>query len=174
MVEATVQFSGTILTLPEKEQEQVLRDSYDWLKNEFGEENIVSAVIHKDETTMHLHFDFVPMKDGRLIAKEVICRSILFKQQADFLKYQQDKHPEAYFERGGGDFKGLRQKDYEKVQAILKANEDEMKQYKKDLDDRSDKLDIREKKLNQKAKKLSEKESELKQREAALNATQGK
>jgi len=152
MVEATVQFSGTILTLPEKEQEQVLRDSYDWLKNEFGEENIVSAVIHKDETTMHLHFDFVPMKDGRLIAKEVICRGTLFKQQADFLKYQQDKHPDAYFERNGGDFKGLRQKDYEKVQAILKANEDEMKQYKKDLDDRSDKLDVREKKLNQKAK----------------------
>ena len=38
-----------------------------------GRENIVSAVVHMDEKTPHLHLTFVPLtKDNRLCAKEII------------------------------------------------------------------------------------------------------
>lgn len=45
----------------------------EWLKNKYGEENLVSAVLHMDETTPHIHAHVVPITaDGRLSAKEFI------------------------------------------------------------------------------------------------------
>ena len=50
----------------------MLKSTYELLKTQFGEENIVSATIHVDETNPHLHFDFVPVHDGCLSAKKNI------------------------------------------------------------------------------------------------------
>ena len=45
----------------------------DFLKDELGEDRIVSAVVHMDEKTPHMHLSFVPItKDGRLSAKDII------------------------------------------------------------------------------------------------------
>ncbi|KAA6339449.1 Plasmid recombination enzyme [termite gut metagenome] len=46
-------------------------DSVDWLKQTFGAENLVSAVLHRDETTPHIHATVVPIVTGeRRKAKE--------------------------------------------------------------------------------------------------------
>lgn len=45
----------------------------DFIKEEFGEDNVMYATVHLDEKTPHMHFGFVPLtEDGRLSAKEVI------------------------------------------------------------------------------------------------------
>lgn len=45
----------------------------DWLKEKYGEANLVSAVLHLDETTPHIHAHVVPITDdGRLSAKDLI------------------------------------------------------------------------------------------------------
>ena len=45
-------------------------DCVNFVKKRYGEENIISAVVHKDETTPHLHINFVPITpDNRLSAK---------------------------------------------------------------------------------------------------------
>lgn len=41
----------------------------DWLAEEFGAENIVSVVLHADESTPHVQAVVVPIKDGKLNAK---------------------------------------------------------------------------------------------------------
>lgn len=47
------------------------RDTIDYLKREFGEKNIVSAVLHMDEKTPHIHASLVPIVEGaRRKAKE--------------------------------------------------------------------------------------------------------
>ena len=63
-------------------------------------ENIVSAVVHMDEKTPHLHLTFVPLtKDNRLCAKEIIGnRANLTKWQDDFHAYMVEKYPD--LERG--------------------------------------------------------------------------
>ena len=63
-------------------------------------ENIVSAVVHMDEKTPHLHLTFVPLtKDNRLCAKEIIGnRANLTKWQDDFHAYMVVKYPD--LERG--------------------------------------------------------------------------
>ncbi len=40
------------------------RDNLDWLKKTYGAENIVSAVLHLDETTPHIHATMIPIVIG--------------------------------------------------------------------------------------------------------------
>lgn len=41
------------------------RDNLDYFKREFGEKNIVSAVLHMDEKTPHIHIALVPLVTGK-------------------------------------------------------------------------------------------------------------
>ena len=68
----------------------------DFLIDRVGRENIVSAVVHMDEKTPHLHLTFVPLtKDNRLCAKEIIGnRANLTKWQDDFHAYMMEKYPD--------------------------------------------------------------------------------
>ena len=51
---------------PEK-QRKFFQDSYDFLVKRYGAENVISATVHLDEATPHMHFNFVPVTDdGRL------------------------------------------------------------------------------------------------------------
>ncbi|MBU7211171.1 MobV family relaxase, partial [Staphylococcus aureus] len=57
--------------LTPREERQFFKDSLEFLKEEYGEENMVYATVHVDEKTPHMHFGFVPLTDdGRLSAKE--------------------------------------------------------------------------------------------------------
>ena len=48
------------------------KDIYDFCSREFGEENIVSFIVHLDELNPHVHAVIVPItKDGRLSAKDM-------------------------------------------------------------------------------------------------------
>ena len=56
-----------------KEIQAFFQRAADFLIGRVGRENIVSAVVHMDEKTPHLHLTFVPLtKDNRLCAKEII------------------------------------------------------------------------------------------------------
>ena len=72
----------------------------EFLADRVGRENIISAVVHMDEKTPHLHLTFVPLtKDNRLCAKEIIGnRANLTKWQDDFHAYMVVKYPD--LERG--------------------------------------------------------------------------
>lgn len=49
------------------------KQAYEWLSKKYGEQNVISATVHMDEKTPHMHFAFVPLtEDGRLSAKDVI------------------------------------------------------------------------------------------------------
>ena len=65
-----------------------------------GHENVVSAVVHMDERTPHMHLVFVPLtQDNRLSAKEILGnRASLSKWQDDFHAHMAVKYPE--LERG--------------------------------------------------------------------------
>lgn len=54
------------------EIEQWAKDIYDFVARKFGEENIISFVVHLDETTAHAHCDIVPVNEqGRISYKDV-------------------------------------------------------------------------------------------------------
>ena len=74
--------------------------AFDFLKERVGEENIISAVVHMDEKTPHLHLCFVPLaKDKRLSAKEILGnKKSMIRWQDDFYAYMAERWPE--LERG--------------------------------------------------------------------------
>lgn len=41
------------------------KDNLDWLKDTFGKENLVSAVLHLDESTPHIHATVIPIVTGK-------------------------------------------------------------------------------------------------------------
>ncbi len=62
----------------------------DHFSEKIGKENIVSAVIHMDETTPHLHLDFVPItKNHKLSSKEIMTRTFLTGLHDDLPKILQ-------------------------------------------------------------------------------------
>lgn len=66
---------------------------YKFLSIRYGEQNVVSAFVHRDETTPHIHFAFLPItvdkKRGgeKLSAKEVITRQDLKTFHGDLERY---------------------------------------------------------------------------------------
>ena len=70
--------------LDEDEQNHFFRDCTNFFIGRYGRRNIISAVVHNDETTPHLHLNLIPVKDGRLCAKDLLNRNELSKLQTDF------------------------------------------------------------------------------------------
>lgn len=71
-----------VVTQPEGEQDErgFFESVYRHMAEEYGEENVIAAWVHKDEPNArpHMHFDFVPItEDGRLSAKEIVNRNHL-------------------------------------------------------------------------------------------------
>lgn len=103
----SVKFVDTLVTVSpgfakahESEMPEYFNRAYDFLKERVGEENIISAVVHMDEKTPHLHLCFVPLtKDKRLSAKEILGnKKSMIRWQDDFYACMAERWPE--LERG--------------------------------------------------------------------------
>ena len=66
------------------QQRRFFEDATDYFAEKYGEENIISAVVHMDETTPHMHLNLVPVVDRRLCAKELFTPKTLRELQSDF------------------------------------------------------------------------------------------
>jgi hypothetical protein len=60
-------------------------DNIDWLKQTFGDKNLVSAVLHMDEKTPHIHATVVPIVTGE--------RRKAKREQSDAKKKYRKKNP---------------------------------------------------------------------------------
>ena len=83
-----------IRSKPPEEQREYFEHAVRFFENHFGKENIISAVVHMDEATPHMHLCFVPLtRDGRLSSKELIGGPKgLTKLQDQFYVYMQNKY----------------------------------------------------------------------------------
>ena len=82
------------------EVKEFFEHAQEFLKTKQSEETIVSAVVHVDEETPHMHLCFVPITaDGRLSAKEIVGnKKKLTQWQDEYWKHMVRKYPD--FERG--------------------------------------------------------------------------
>ena len=74
MVETILTASPEFMNdLPAEEQQKFFRLAAEFFEKEIGKENIISAIVHMDEKTPHMHLCFVPLTpDGHLSAKKII------------------------------------------------------------------------------------------------------
>lgn len=126
---------GFFDTLSLAEQRRFFEEAYNFLKECYGEKNIVSAVVHMDETTPHMHLTAVPLTtDGKLSAKTIIDRKFLRHIQKAIPELLQSKGFD--IERGlEGSSKGHTDTDQYKKDQLkrLKAENRELKRQNEEL-----------------------------------------
>lgn len=135
--------------LTEDKQKEFFKSSLDYLKNKIGEEFVISANVHLDETTPHMHVGFVPIIENSLSAKKLIDRK--------FLREVQDQLP-AYLKNLGFDI----QRGIENS----KRKHKDTKEFKKELDRE---LENKYKDINAIENYKNELEGKIEQLEARLN-----
>ena len=83
-----------------KEVKEFFEYTLDFIQSKQSPETIISAVVHVDEKTPHMHLCFVPLTpDGRLSAKDIVGnKKKLTQWQDEFWKHMVKKYPD--FERG--------------------------------------------------------------------------
>ena len=106
---SVVDFSN-IITVPKEQYEEwglerskdYLKEVYNYFCEEFGKENVVSAKVHLDETTPHMHLHFVPVnqENGKLQARALMTPARINKIHTEAPKYLQQKGFDV--ERGKG------------------------------------------------------------------------
>lgn len=86
--------------LPAGEQKELFQSVTNFMKRRVGEQNILSAIVHMDETSPHMHLCFCPItKDGRLCAKDILGNAKdLARWQDDIFEHLHERWPE--LERG--------------------------------------------------------------------------
>ena len=69
--------------MPLDKQEEFFEDCVKFFADKYGAENIISAVVHMDETTPHLHLNLVPITGGKLCSKDLFSPKKLSMLQSE-------------------------------------------------------------------------------------------
>lgn len=83
--------------LPADKEERFFQESYNFLEKKYGEENVVSSYVHKDEITPHMHFCFMPIvydqkkQREKVSAKECVTRTDLQHFHTELEEYLESK-----------------------------------------------------------------------------------
>lgn len=189
MISATVNLGGLIADGTEDEQIEVLKEAYEFLKarkSKYDDDNLISAVIHLDESKPHLHFEFIPLTDdGRLSAKEIMSRAILKMDQQGLLEHLQNRFPELKFQKMDALDKktddGMKYSVYQDATNKIKKSEKSLAKKTKAISDviakaNDNLMNIsaeqtqKDKELKEKAEKLEIKEQEVTMREQSVKA----
>ena len=95
-VDTMVAVSPEFAEKHDSEMREFFERAFDFLQKRIGQQNIISAVIHLDEKTPHMHLCFVPLtKDGRLSAKEILGnKKTMIQWQDDFYACMAERWPE--------------------------------------------------------------------------------
>ena len=101
MVETLITASPKFLSaLSPPEQREYFKLAFSFISGKIGQQNIISATVHMDEKTPHMHLSFCPItKDNKLSAKIILGNQAqLSRWQTDFHKHMSERWPE--LERG--------------------------------------------------------------------------
>lgn len=84
--------------LPIEKQKEFFEQSYKFLSNRYGEENVISAHVHNDETSPHMHYAFVPVVyDAKKQEHKVSAKLKVSKIDLQSFHKDLEAHMEQYF-----------------------------------------------------------------------------
>lgn len=98
-----------------------IKKSIEWFQREFGKENVVSAMLHMDETTPHLHITVVPITTAE--AKERKEKPKFDENGNPIKKYETDKDGKIILDEKGRAIVKKRSYKKQKVTARLSAKD---------------------------------------------------
>lgn len=115
----------------EQKSKDYLQEVYNYFCNEFGKENVVSAKVHLDETTPHMHLHFVPVSsEGKLQARKVVTPSRINKVHSEAVKWLQNRNFDVIRGKGSTGSKNI--KDIHKYKTEKLKEEVELLEQKRE------------------------------------------
>ena len=82
--------------LPESAYEDFFQESYNFLEQRYGRENVISAYVHMDEVTPHMHYAFVPVTyDQKRGCSKVSAKEVINRQELKVFHKALESHLEA-------------------------------------------------------------------------------
>src|SRR5690625_598206 len=141
---------------PEGSQKQFFEETYDFLSERYGEENVLAGVVHNDETTPHMHFAFMPVtydekrEREKVSAKEVLNRNELKSFHQDLDNHLKERIPQIY------------QKGVLNDKTIGVEDVPTLKKHSKEIERLNKVMDEKKRNLNKQIKKVSQLEGKAK------------
>ncbi len=124
------------------EEKKYFEECLDFLKDKFGEKNIISAKVHKDEKTPHLHAVVVPLHDdGSLSMKKYV------DSKKDLIKLQ-----DSFFEKISKEFPQL---ERGQSKTITESKHKDLKELKKETNYLENQIDLYNKKISVHKEKIA-------------------
>lgn len=168
--------------LPQQEQDRYFKESFDFLKNRYGEKNLVGCTVHYDETTPHMHYYVVPVtKDGRLSAKDIFTPVELKQLQTDYHKHMTGKgfdlergrssdrrHMDVQTFKEQTGYYDRQKEELEKTALELKAKSQDLNAKKQEIHAQAEKIQDQEIKLDKFSKQIEQKKQEIEFKEKAI------
>lgn len=77
---------------------EFFKASYDFFEKRYGRENVISAYVHMDETTPHMHFAFVPVVFDKkrelykVSAKQLLTKTELKRMHPDLTRHLKEEY----------------------------------------------------------------------------------
>ncbi len=135
-----------------------------WLISEFGD-NLVSAVLHLDEKTPHIHAHIIPMTDdGRLSARELFNKSTLADYQKSYLNQMKKVEPKLKYNQGSKAEHTKLKDYYSMVNKEIEDNEelkDNIFKLENELEEKEDKIFFMGNKLKKLEKSIKSQNNEI-------------
>lgn len=112
------------------DQLKYFKKSYEFIENRYGKKNMVSATIHFDEKTPHMHINFVPVtQDGRLSAKDLFSPKDLRTLQDDYNRHCRENGYDLERGKHDSDRKHLSVEEYK-----IESKYEELKEKKAEIE----------------------------------------
>jgi len=80
-------------------ERQFFEETYTFLENRYGKENVLSAYVHLDETTPHIHFGFLPVGTDKNGNKTVSSKLVCTRKELQTFHKDLSRHLEKTFGR---------------------------------------------------------------------------
>lgn len=172
-----------VVTLPKSypiiNDREFFEHTYRFLADRYGEKNVVSAYVHKDENQPHIHFAFIPVTLGKNGKEKVSAKDVLTRTELRAFHPALQRYLERYLEYeveilNGATIGGNRTMHELKAEKEIQRYEALCEKYQKQLDELTkEKLDDQAK-IHATHNELNSLQSQKEAVQAEIGALQGK
>lgn len=154
--------NATMTKMSPEVERDFFEKSVEFISERYGKENVVSATVHKDERTPHMHITVVPIKEKRLCAKKLFDKKELSSLQTDFAEKIGSQ-----FEMQRGK-EGSEQKHLSEIRFKIKKEKEQLEILKEDLDLMKNRVGTLQFRFENKSKELLEIDNKITEQKKEL------
>ena len=145
--------------LPAEDHKDFFKNSYEFLCARYGKENVISANVHMDESSPHMHFAFIPVCKDKKRGEKVCAKKVCSKSDLESFHKDLSKHLERTMGRDVGVLNGATIDGNKTVEQLKKITElkGELSELETAIDFKRQEMELLERKEDEIAERIQKK-----------------